>query len=194
MDFPHTHHPWPHTRARFFGPEIGGLIFNSPLDSNIFRIDATTFESTSNVRYQQKRNGPWASLTWRYDSGAVAGAVPNLAAVYALTGDEQQSIGFHCGSSYAQVGFPINSCPGGECDGHAVVIPAPGLRTTTTIRRVSPRVLFDAGIGDDNVFHTERPRYRVQFTVVNITSKEALYNFLSTFSGTHFCQPAGLYS
>ena len=27
------------------------------------------------------------------------------------------------------------------------------------------------------------------FTVVNLTNKEALYNFLSTFSGTHFVTP-----
>src|SRR6202020_318143 len=28
-----------HTRARFFGPENGGLLFNSPLDTGVFRID-----------------------------------------------------------------------------------------------------------------------------------------------------------
>ncbi len=28
-----------HTRARFFGPENGGLIFNSPLSDSVFRID-----------------------------------------------------------------------------------------------------------------------------------------------------------
>jgi len=26
-------------------------------------------------------------------------------------------------------------------------------------------------------------------TVINVTNKEALYNFLSTFSGTHFVSP-----
>ena len=30
---------------------------------------------------------------------------------------------------------------------------------------------------------------RVRFSVVNLTNKEALYNFLSTFSGTHFVTP-----
>ncbi len=28
-----------------------------------------------------------------------------------------------------------------------------------------------------------------RFTVVNLTNTEALYNFLSTFSGTHFVSP-----
>jgi outer membrane receptor protein involved in Fe transport len=34
-----------------------------------------------------------------------------------------------------------------------------------------------------------RNRVRVQFTIVNLTNKEAMYNFLSTFGGTHFLQP-----
>ena len=180
-----------HTRARFFGPEIGGLIFNSPLDTSVFRIDHDqAFEQTSNVRYQRKKNGPWISVTWRYDSGAVAGAVPNLASVYGLTGDEQQQIGFHCGSNYATVGSPITSCAGGNASATRVTIPAPGTENDdTNPPRVAPRNLFDAGIGDDNLFHTERPRYRAQFTVVNMTNKDALYNFLSTFSGTHFVSP-----
>jgi hypothetical protein len=180
-----------HTRARFFGPEIGGLIFNSPLNTSVFRIDHDqAFEQTSNVRYQRKKNGPWISVTWRYDSGAVAGAVPDLASVYGLTGDEQQQIGFHCGSTYATLSSPITSCAGGNASATRVVIPAAGKENDdTNPPRVAPRNLFDAGIGDDNLFHTERPRYRAQFTVVNMTNKDALYNFLSTFSGTHFVSP-----
>jgi hypothetical protein len=180
-----------HTRARFFGPEIGGLIFNSPLDTSVFRIDHDqAFEQTTNLRYQKTKNGPWISFTWRYDSGAVAGAVPDLASVYALTGDEQASIGFHCGSTYATVGMPITSCPGGNASALRVVIPAPGTENDDhNPPRVAPRNQFDMAIGDDNIFHTERPRYRAQFTVVNLTNKDALYNFLSTFSGTHFVSP-----
>ena len=29
----------------------------------------------------------------------------------------------------------------------------------------------------------------MRFSVINLTNKEALYNFLSTFSGTHFVTP-----
>ncbi len=182
---------WGTRGRRFFGPEIGGLIFNSPLDTSVFRIDHDqAFEQTTNLRYQKVKNGPWISFTWRYDSGEVAGAVPDLAAVYALTGDQQASIGFHCGSNYAEVGFPITSCPGGNASATRVVIPAPGTENDdTNPPRVAPRNLFDMAVGDDNIFHTERPRYRAQFTVVNLTNKDALYNFLSTFSGTHFISP-----
>jgi hypothetical protein len=180
-----------HTRARFFGPEIGGLIFNSPLDTSVFRIDHDQqFQSTVNGRYEFKKNGPWISATWRFDSGEVAGAVPNLATTYQLTGDEQASIGFHCGSTYATISMPITSCPGGNASATLVVIPAAGTENDDhNPPRVAPRNLFDVAVGDDNIFHTERPRYRVQFTVVNLTNKDALYNFLSTFSGTHFVSP-----
>ena len=30
---------------------------------------------------------------------------------------------------------------------------------------------------------------KLRFSIVNLTNKEALYNFLSTFSGTHFVTP-----
>lgn len=180
-----------HTRARFFGPEIGGLIFNSPLNTSVFRIDHDqAFESTLNARYELKKNGPWISATWRYDSGGVAGAVPDLEGAYALTGDQQASIGFHCGSTYATISTPITSCAGGNASANLVKIPAPGTENDDhNPPRVAPRNLFDVAIGDDNLFHTERPRYRVQLTVVNLTNKDAVYNFLSTFSGTHFVSP-----
>jgi hypothetical protein len=182
-----------HTRARFFGPENGGLIFNSPINNAVFRIDHDqAFEQTTNMRYQRKKSGPWASFTWRYDSGEVAGAVPTVEDVFGLSGDQQASIGFHCGSSYAAVGFPIASCPAGSASANLVRIPHAGTENDdTNPPRVAPRNLFDAAIGDDNLFHTDRVRYRVQFTAVNITNVVALYNFLSTFSGTHFVSPRG---
>lgn len=34
-----------------------------------------------------------------------------------------------------------------------------------------------------------RKKWNASFTVVNVTNKVALYNFLSTFSGTHFVTP-----
>ena len=180
-----------HTRARFFGPESGGILFNSPLNNSVFRIDHDeALESTANVRYQKKRNGPWASFTWRYDSGEVAGAVPDLDSAFALTGDQQASIGFHCGAAFATVFAPITSCANGTASALLVRIPPPGTENDdTNPPRVAPRHLFDVAIGDDNIFHTERVRYRAQLTAVNLTNVVAVYNFLSTFSGTHFISP-----
>jgi hypothetical protein len=182
-----------HTRARFFGPENGGLVFNSPLDTGVFRIDHDqAFQQTANFRYQRKKNSPWIDFTWRYDSGEVAGAVGTLAEVYALTGDEQAAIGFHCGSTYATINSPITGCAT-AASATGVKIPAPGTENDDhNPPRIAPRNLFDVGVGIDDLFHTERPRYTVRFTASNIFNKEALYNFLSTFSGTHFVPPRSL--
>jgi hypothetical protein len=35
----------------------------------------------------------------------------------------------------------------------------------------------------------DRYKWSLRFTVINLTNKVALYNFLSTFSGTHFVTP-----
>lgn len=179
-----------HTRARFFGPEIGGLIFNSPLNNSVFRIDHDqALQQTTHLRYQYKKTGPWAALTWRYDSGFVVGRVPDVAAALSLTGDQQASIQFHCGGTYAAVGRPITACAG-DAAAQLLRIPKEGTQNDdTNPSRIAPRHLFDLGAGIDNLFHTERPRFTLQFTAVNITNHVALYNFLSTFSGTHFVTP-----
>ena len=43
-----------HTRARYFGPETGGLIFNNDVGGDsVFRIDHDqAFQQTTNLRYQ----------------------------------------------------------------------------------------------------------------------------------------------
>ncbi len=115
-----------HTRARFFGPETGGLLFNSPLDTGVFRIDHDqAFQQTTNLRYQRKKNSPWVDVTWRYDSGEVAGSVGSLDQVFGLTGDEQAAIGFHCGSTYATVNSPITSCAGAASANLVKIPPRP---------------------------------------------------------------------
>jgi hypothetical protein len=39
------------------------------------------------------------------------------------------------------------------------------------------------------VFHGDRYKWSLQLTAINLTNKVALYNFLSTFSGTHYVTP-----
>jgi hypothetical protein len=60
------------------------------------------------------------------------------------------------------------------------------------VPRVAPRHLFDLALGDDNLFHGERYKWSLQLTAINVTNKVALYNFLSTFSGTHYITPRAL--
>jgi len=59
---------------------------------------------------------------------------------------------------------------------------------TTTIRRASTRHLFDASV--EMMTLPWRPyKWSLRLTAINLTNKVALYNFLSTFSGTHFVTP-----
>jgi len=44
-------------------------------------------------------------------------------------------------------------------------------------------------LGHDNIFRGEKYKVSLQFTAINLSNKVALYNFLSTFSGTHFVTP-----
>ena len=179
-----------HTRARFFGPEVGGLIFNSRLDVGAFRIDHDqAFQQTSYLRYQYGKDGPWGAFTWRYDSGEVAGSVTNLADALALDGDQQSAIGFFCGNQIATLSRPISSCSG-TYGATRITIPAPGtFNPDHNPTRIAPRHLFDVSVGTDNLFHKEKIKTTLKFTAMNITNQAALYNFLSTFSGTHWVTP-----
>jgi hypothetical protein len=72
-------------------------------------------------------------------------------------------------------------------------IPAPGTENDDhNPQRIKPRSLFDLSVGHDNLFHGDRYKWSAQFTVINLTNKYALYNFLSTFSGTHYVTPRAL--
>lgn len=179
-----------HTRARFFGPEIGGLLFNSPLDTGVFRIDHDqAFQQTSYLRYQHGKDGFWLMFTWRFDSGEVAGSVTDLADALALTGAQQSAIGFFCGNQFAAVGQPISSCASNYGATRLSIPPAGTFDPDHNPPRIAARNLFDAGVGTDNLFHKERFKTTLKFTAVNFTNEAALYNFLSTFSGTHWVTP-----
>jgi hypothetical protein len=62
-------------------------------------------------------------------------------------------------------------------------------RAATSPPRIQPRHLFDVAVGDDDLFHGDRYKWSLRFTVINLTNQMALYNFLSTFSGTHYVTP-----
>ncbi|HEY3840532.1 MAG TPA: TonB-dependent receptor, partial [Bryobacteraceae bacterium] len=114
-----------HTRARFFGPEEGGLIFNSSVQDSVFRIDHDQqFQQTTYLRYQFAKHGPWLAFTWRFDSGEVAGDVQSLADVLTLTADEQQQIGASCAGVPATLFRPITSCAPGQLQVSRISIPA----------------------------------------------------------------------
>ncbi len=183
-----------HTRARFFPPETGGLFFNSNLPSGVFRIDHDQkLEQTTQVQYQYyqwKKVAPYVNFTWRYDSGVVAGSVPDFASTLSLTADQQAQIGLFCGSTFATLTQPIRACTSANRGALRVRIPPDGKENDdTNPPRIAPRNLFDFSVGTDNLLGTEHKKLTLRFMAMNITNKIALYNFLSTFSGTHFVAP-----
>ncbi len=180
-----------HTRSRFFGPETGGILFNSPVDASVFRIDHDqAFQQNSHVQYQFGKNLPWVGFSWNYESGMVAGNVPDYTTALGFTADQQAAIGLFCGSTFATLNVPIRSCDAGAQGATRVKIPAAGTENDDrNPPRIAPRNVFDAAVGDDNLFRSDKRKVSVRFTVSNLTNKVSLYNFLSTFSGTHFLSP-----
>jgi hypothetical protein len=179
-----------HTNAIYSPPGSGGILLEQP--EGDFRIDHDQkFNATTNLQYVfEKRTGAWAALSWRYDSGLVAGSVPDYATALTLTADQQAAIGLFCGSTVATLTSPITNCSSSNRGATRLVIPADGAEDdVTNPPRIAPRHLFDLGLGVDNLLHTDRAKLRVRFSVLNLGNKDALYNFLSTFSGTHFVTP-----
>ena len=187
-----------HTRARFFPPESGGLFFNSNLPSGVFRIDHDqAFQQTTQVQYSFdqfaafRKFAPFVAFTYRYDSGLVSGAVPDYATALTFSADQQQQIGLFCGNQIATLNNPLTSCGNANRGALRVRIPADGAENDdTNPPRIAPRNLFDLSLGSDNLLrNTERLRLSARLSLVNIGNKVALYNFNSTFSGTHFVTP-----
>ena len=84
-------------------------------------------------------------------------------------------------------------CPASEFASSLINIPAPGTGDNDkNPQRIAPRNLFDATLGKDNIFHRDHFKINLDLTAINVTNKYALYNFLSTFSGTHYVTPRAL--
>jgi hypothetical protein len=191
--------------ARFFAPQVGGAGAVPSAPIGVFRIDHDEkFNQTTHFQYQIMKRGPWVGFNWRYDSGLVAGPVPfgdgtNPVDLSGLTPDQEFQAGLFCGASHPlhptagnPAGTPItpSACPGSQYGSTLISIPAPGTENDDkNPQRIGPRNLFDLAVGHDNLFNGDRYKWSLRFTVINLTNKYALYNFLSTFSGTHYVTP-----
>jgi hypothetical protein len=181
-----------HSRARYFPPEVGGLIFQGTAAiSGVFRIDHDqAWQQTLNLRYQHGKDGLWTDFIWRLDSGLVVTGVPNAQNALALTPNQQVDIGLACSSAPATVAAPLRGCNGAITSTLITLPPAAVANNDHNPDRVKPRNLMDIAIGTDNLLQSETShKVALRYTLTNITNKVALYNFLSTFSGTHFVPP-----
>jgi hypothetical protein len=208
--------------ARVYPPQVAGAGATVGQTGLPFRIDHDEkFNQTTHLQYTFSRgkllNGLWGGFNWRYDSGMVAGSVPcyNLLSndpnsacgatsttlggqpavnLSSLTADEEFQAGLTCNGVKATPGNPLPAtCLASEYSSNLVKIPAPGSGDNDkNPPRIAPRNLFDASIGKDNLFHASRFKTNLDITAINVTDKYALYNFLSTFSGTHYVTPRAL--
>ncbi|HZQ41998.1 MAG TPA: TonB-dependent receptor [Acidobacteriaceae bacterium] len=205
--------------ARFFNPQVGGVgaTIGAP-GGYPFRIDHDEkFNQSTHFEYKMPfKKSLYYSFNWRYDSGMVAGSVPCYGTndpntncgqysmivngqpaidLSSLTADEQFQSGLTCNGVKATqtTAIPGGYCLASELTSNLVKIPAPNTENNDhNPQRIQPRNLFDMELGDDNIVHfgpNERYKFGAKLTAVNITNKYSLYNFLSTFSGTHYVTP-----
>jgi hypothetical protein len=110
-----------------------------------------------------------------------------------LTADQEFQAGLTCNGVLAApspTGPALATCPAGALGSIFVKIPAPAKEQDDhNPQRIAPRNLFDASVGHDNLLGGDRYKWSLRFTVINLTNKTALYNFFSTFSGTHYVTP-----
>jgi hypothetical protein len=189
--------------ARFFTPQISGLGVTPQVGggNSVFRIDHDEkYNQTTHLQYQFRNRGPWIGFNWRYDSGLVVSGVPDANVALGLTPNQQVTIGLACNGTFATVTNPLSTmtpaCITGPVTSKLITLPQGGFANIPSQAdpdhnpdRVKPRNLFDIAVGEDNLFHGDRYRWSLRFTVVNVTNKVALYNFLSSFTGTHFVTP-----
>jgi hypothetical protein len=205
--------------ARFFPPQVAGAGATVGQSGYPFRIDHDErFNETTHLQYQVPRlRNSWVGFNWRYDSGQVAGSVPcynpvsndpntpcgdtstmlngqpavNLSA---LTADEEFQAGLECNGVRATPNNPLPAvCLASQYTSTLVKIPAPGTGDNDhNPQRILPRNLFDFSLGNENLFKGDMTKWSLRLTAINITNSYALYNFLSTFSGTHYVSPRGL--
>jgi len=204
--------------SRFFLPQIGGAGATPTAPTGVFRIDHDQkFSQTTHLQYQPWQRGPWLGFNWRYDSGLVAGPVPcaggdctngpngsnTVVDVSGLSPDQQFQAGLFCGevratapSAAHPLGTPISAnglCAADQYGSTLISLAAPGTNNAyRNPNRIVARHLFDLAIGEDDLFHGDKYKVSLQLTAINVSNQVSLYNFLSTFSGTHYVTPRTL--
>ena len=126
-------------------------------------------------------------------------ALVNTISGLPLTADQEFQAGFFCGPQHPTPttligvsfpGSPAMACAASQFGSTLLQVPAPFKENDDhNPQRDASRSLFDFSVGHDNLFHGDKYKVSIQLTAINITNKYALYNFLSTFSGTHYVTP-----
>jgi Carboxypeptidase regulatory-like domain len=140
------------------------------------------------------------------------GGVPNVSLVASnvgsvpLSADQEFEAGFTCNGVHATppsaanpAGIPLSfngvvgACPASLFGSTLIKVPGPNKENDDlNPPRIQQRNLFDIAVGHDNLFHGDRYKWSARLEVINLTNNFALYNFLSTFSGTHYVSPRAI--
>ena len=122
-----------------------------------------------------------------------------------FTADQEAEAGLICNGVKATghnlLGQPVSGAVAKGClvsqfNSSLLNLPAPNTQNDDrNPARIARRNLFDLTVGDDNLLRREnsdKKTLSASLTVVNLLNKVALYNFLSTFSGTHYVSPRSI--
>jgi hypothetical protein len=135
------------------------------------------------------------------DGGGAAIPSGQVALVNAITGvplsaDQEYQAGLTCNGKLAApnpLGAALATCSAAGLGSIYLQVPKPGAENDDhNPQRILPRNLFDMAVGHDNIFQGDRYKWSIRIAVINLMNKEALYNFLSTFSGTHYVSPRAI--
>jgi Carboxypeptidase regulatory-like domain len=190
-----THVQYQLPKGRFLSPWIG---FNWRYDSGLVAGSTPCYDvtdpNTACPNSSTTLNGEPAIAMVDNNIPPSTNPVTGAPVYLPLSADQEFQAGLACDGVKATPGNPLPAvCPASELTSSLLKIPAPGTGSNDkNPPRVAPRSLFDASLGEDNVFKGDKYRWSLQLTGINITNKYALYNFLSTFSGTHYVTPRAL--
>jgi hypothetical protein len=123
-----------------------------------------------------------------------------------LSADQEFEAGFTCNGVHATppsaanpAGIPLSfngvvgACPASLFGSTLIKVPGPNKENDDlNPPRIQQRNLFDLALGHDNLFRGDRYKWSARLEVINLTNNFALYNFLSTFSGTHYVTPRAI--
>lgn len=154
----------------------------------------TTDPNTPCLNSSTTLNGQPAIAMVDTNAPPIINPVTNANMYLPLTADEEFQAGFACNGVRATPTSPLPAvCPASEFTSNLISIPAPNTgNNDRNPQRIAPRNLFDASLGMNNIFHRDRYKVDLDLTAINVTNEYALYNFLSTFSGTHYVTPRAL--
>jgi hypothetical protein len=179
------------------GPWMG---FNWRYDSGLVAGATPCEAQTATCSFSTSVNDPGGMGLAKIPAGYMA--MVNSVNGLPLTADQEFQSGLTCNGVRATPttyignvvpGEPYRDCLATQMTSSLIKIPAPNTEQDDhNPQRIQPRSLFDLAIGHDNVFKGDKYKVSMQLTAVNITNKYGLYNFLSTFSGTHYVTPRAL--